>query len=158
MRRTDKEITGRRTIDEIIRGCLVCRLALARGNEPYLVPVSFGYDGGAIYFHTAATGRKIEFFFANPHVCFEFERSVELRRDENIACKWTFGFQSVIGFGVISELVEPAQKEHALNEIMRQYSGKTWNFAEAEAAKIRTWKITVTSVTGKEARPKTEAV
>ncbi len=158
MRRADKEITDRRTIDEIIHGCLVCRLALARGNEPYLVPVSFGYDGAAIYFHTAMTGTKIDFFQTNPQVCFEFERNVELRRDEQIACKWTLGFQSVIGFGVISELVEPAAKEHALNEIMRQYSGKTWNFPEAESVKIRAWKITINSLTGKQSKPKTEIV
>lgn len=155
MRRTDKEITDQRQMDEIIRGSLVCRLAMAKDNAPYVVPMSFGYDGAALYLHTALGGKKIECFEANPQVCFEFERNVELRRDPQIACKWSFHFQSVIGYGTISELVEPAQKEHALNEIMRQYSGKSWPFESASVAKVRVWKIAIASMTGKESMPKT---
>ena len=45
MRRTDREISSRERIDEIIRGCEVCHLGKADGGEPYVVPVSFGYDG-----------------------------------------------------------------------------------------------------------------
>ena len=155
MRRTDKEIADRRQMDEIIRGSLVCRVAVAKDNAPYVVPVSFGYDGAAIYLHTAPEGKKIGYFEANPQVCFEFERDVELRRDPQSACKWTFIFESVIGYGTISELVEPAQKEHALNEIMRQYSGKAWPFESASVARVRVWKIAITSMTGKLSKPKT---
>ena len=155
MRRTDKEIADRRQMDEIIRGSLVCRVAMSKDNEPYVLPVSFGYDGTAIYLHTAPEGKKIEYFGANPRVCFELECNVELRRDPQNACKWTFGFESVIGYGNIRELVEPAQKEHALNEIMRQYSGKTWPFESASVAKVRAWKIAITSMTGKLSQPKT---
>lgn len=154
MRRTDKEISDRRRIDEIIRGSLVCRVAMAKDNAPYVVPMSFGYDGEAIYLHTAPTGKKIECFLSNPQVCFEFERDAELRRDPQIACKWSFNFESVIGYGTISELAEPAQKEHALNEIMRQYSGKTWPFESASAAKVRVWKIAIASMTGKQSKQK----
>lgn len=153
MRRADKAISDRRQMDDIIRGSLVCHVAMAKDNAPYVVPMSFGYDGAAIYLHTAPEGKKIEYFETNPQVCFEFERDVELRRDPQIACKWSFGFESVIGYGTISELVEPAQKERALNEIMRQYSGKTWPFESASMAKVRVWKIAITSMTGKQSKP-----
>ncbi|MFZ2641605.1 MAG: pyridoxamine 5'-phosphate oxidase family protein [Verrucomicrobiia bacterium] len=156
MRRNDKEIAGRQQMDEIIRGSLVCHVAMVKDNAPYLVPMSFGYDGAAIYLHTAPEGKKIECFLTNPQVCFEFERNVELRHHPQIACKWSFNFESVIGYGTISELVEPAQREHALNEIMRQYSGKTWPFEATSMAKVRMWKITITSMTGKQSKPKTE--
>ena len=119
MRRSDKEIKDRRQIDAIIRDSLVCRVAMAKDNVPYVIPLSFGYDGAAIYLHTAPEGKKIEHFLANPQVCFEFERNVELLRDPQIGCKWTFGFESVIGYGTIAELLESVKKEHALNEIMR---------------------------------------
>ena len=56
MRRTDKEIPSRGEIDAVIRGCQVCRIALALENEPYIVPVSFGYDGASLFFHTAGSG------------------------------------------------------------------------------------------------------
>ena len=102
----------------------------------------------------AVSGKKLEHFAANPLVCFEFERNVELRRDPQIACKWSFNFESVIGYGRISELVEPGQKEHALNEIMRQYSGRTWSFEGDSVGKVRAWKVTITSLTGKQSKPK----
>jgi len=149
LRRKDKAVTNRRQLDEIIRGSLVCRLALAKDNSPYLVPLSFGYDGAFIYLHTATVGKKIEYWKTNGQVCFEFERNVELRRNANNACKWSFAFESVIGYGTISEVTDTAAKEDALNEIMRQYSGKVWPFEEDSVAKVRVWKIKIGSMTGK---------
>ena len=96
MRRTDKEITCRSEIDEIIHGCQVCHVGFAVDGEPYVVPVSFGYDGVALYFHTARDGRKIDFISANPRVCLQFERDVNLVTSETDACKFTFSFESVI--------------------------------------------------------------
>jgi uncharacterized protein len=140
-------------MDEIIRASLVCHLALAKGSEPYVVPLSFGYDGEALYVHTAPEGKKIEYFQSNPHVCFQFERGVELRRDPVTACKWSFNFESVIGYGTVAELLEPAEKQLALSEIMRQYSGKDWPIDEASISHVRVWKIAITSMTGKQSKP-----
>jgi uncharacterized protein len=154
MRRAEREITDRQEIDAIVRGCLVCHVALARDDRPYLVPLSFGYDGQALYLHTAVEGTKLDFFAANPHVCFEFERGVEVRAHPDLACKWTLDYESVIGFGTISELTGPADKTHALNEIARQYSGRDWTFEPVSMAKARAWKIAIESITGKRSQPK----
>jgi nitroimidazol reductase NimA-like FMN-containing flavoprotein (pyridoxamine 5'-phosphate oxidase superfamily) len=149
MRRTDREITDRERISEIIRGCLVCHVASAKDNLPYVVPMSFGYDGAALYLHTAPEGKKVDYFLANPRVCFQFERNVELRRHARSACRWSFDFESVIGYGTVSEVVDPAQKAYALGTIMHQYSGQTWLFKKAHFTKLRVWKITIDSMTGK---------
>jgi len=61
MRRDDKIIANRVEIDDIINNSDVCRIAFAHNNTPYIVPVSFGYNGKSIFVHTATTGRKIEF-------------------------------------------------------------------------------------------------
>ena len=61
-------------MDDIIRGSNVCRIALAKDNIPYIVPVSFGYDGESIYIHTAKEGKKINIIKNNNNLCFEFER------------------------------------------------------------------------------------
>ena len=71
MIRAEKEIKDCSEIDGVIRECRVCRVAFARDGEPYLVPLSFGYDGEALYFHTAPKGKKIDCIDANPRVCFE---------------------------------------------------------------------------------------
>ena len=133
MRRNDKAITDRQQLDAIIRGSLVCRLALVESGQPYLVPLSF---------------------LAGGEVCFECERHVELRRDPQTACKWSMNFESVIGYGTIAELTADAEKRHALNQIMRQYSDKDWDFEPAIMTKTRAWKLTITSMTGKVSKPK----
>ena len=130
MRRTEREIGSREEIDGIIRGSHVCRIAMAMDNMPYIVPVSFGYDGESIYIHTAKEGKKINYFKNNNNICFEFERNVKLLEDTDNACKWTFSYESVIGFGKIHELESVEQRGVGLNKIMSQYSGKEWVFGE----------------------------
>jgi len=149
MRRHDREITNRQEIHEIIRSALVCRIALADGNEPYVVPVSFGFDGDAIYIHTAKSGRKIEFIEANSRVCFELEANVSLQADDRDACKWTFAFESVIGYGTITELETAEDRIRGLNQIMFHYSGREWDIDDAATATTRVWRIDIESVTGK---------
>jgi nitroimidazol reductase NimA-like FMN-containing flavoprotein (pyridoxamine 5'-phosphate oxidase superfamily) len=154
VRRHDKEIASRAEIDEIIRSANVCRLAFARDSEPYVVPVSFGYDGEAIYIHTARSGRKLDFIAANNRVCFEFEANVSIQNDERDACKWTFAFESVIGYGVISELSAAGEKADGLNQIMRHYSGREWDIDELATATTRVWKIDIETLTGKRSQEK----
>ena len=154
MRRNDKAITDRQQVDAIIRGSLVCRLAVVEAGQPYLVPLSFGYDGADLYFHTALEGRKIAAFLAGGEVCFECERNVEVRRHPHLACKWSMDYESVIGYGTLSELTADTDKRHALNLIMRQYSEADWDFDTAAMSKTRAWKLTITSLTGKVSKPK----
>ncbi len=149
MRRHDKEITSRQDIDGIIRSAVVCRIAFANANEPYVVPVSFGYDGESLFIHTAKSGRKIEFIETNNRVCFELEDNVSLHVDEGDACKWTFEFESVIGYGTVTELETAQDKARGLNQIMFHYSGREWEIDEAAIATTRVWRIDVESVTGK---------
>lgn len=149
MRRTDKEIVHHDTILKIVRDCEVCRLGLAVGGEPYVVPVSFGFDGESIFFHTAKEGKKIEMMTANPRVCVQFERKVELVTDDEDACSWTFNFESVIGFGTVRELLGEEEKALGLNRIMRHYSGRDWSFAEPHLQATRVWRVDLEILTGK---------
>ena len=46
------------------------RLACARDNQPYVVPIYFAVDGGAIYAFSSP-GQKIDWMRENPRVCLE---------------------------------------------------------------------------------------
>ena len=154
MRRSDKEITDLDTIHGIVRGCEVCRLGLAVDGEPYVVPISFGFDGEAVYFHTAKNGRKIDMMTANPRACVQFERNVELVTDDDDACAWTFSYESVIGFGSVTELVRDEDKIHGLNRIMQHYSGRNWSFPEQPMSSTRVWRVDLDILTGKRSEHK----
>lgn len=151
MRRKDKEITDRDRINSIITKAQVCRLALCKGDTPYIIPVSFGYDQKALYFHTSAeNGMKNDYIQANNHVCFEMEHGVQVLENEKSPCGWSFSFQSVVGFGRIIETADTKEKQKALHHIMNQYSDKHWDFSGIPLTKVRVWKIEIESLTGKQ--------
>jgi nitroimidazol reductase NimA-like FMN-containing flavoprotein (pyridoxamine 5'-phosphate oxidase superfamily) len=154
LRRTDEEIRDRSLIDEVLGKGLVCRLGLCRDNIPYVVPVSYGYDGAALYFHTAPVGLKIEFLEANPTACFEVEHEVRVVADPDRACRWSMSYYSVIGRGTVREVVDRAGKARGLNCVMRHYSGREWPFEEPELDGTRVWQLAVEEIRGKRSRDK----
>lgn len=150
MRKKDKSIASIEQIQSIIKESEVCRIAYASGNIPYITPVSFGYDGESLFVHTAEEGRKIDFLRKNNYICFEFETGVSTVTDEKVACKWTAAFKSVIGYGRMIQLTDRDEKEYALNEIMKQYSGKSWDFSENSLKNVFLWKIVIEDLSGKQ--------
>ena len=58
MRRKDREITDRAEIEAILNEAMVCRIGLADGGEPYVVPLCFGYEDGSVYIHSAPEASK----------------------------------------------------------------------------------------------------
>ena len=59
MRREDREIIDYLEIESILHDAIVCRIGLAGGDEPYIVPLCFGYEDRTIYLHSALAGKKI---------------------------------------------------------------------------------------------------
>jgi nitroimidazol reductase NimA-like FMN-containing flavoprotein (pyridoxamine 5'-phosphate oxidase superfamily) len=154
MRRHEKEIQITEKIEQVISRAQVCRLGLCRDNQPYVVPVAFGYDGAALYFHTAQAGMKIDYLNANPQVCFELEDEVNVIPHPSEACQWSFSFYSVIGFGKVVEITDAEQKNAAMNHIMRHYSEKDWDFSPNMFNKTRVWRVIIAQMTGKQSKDK----
>ena len=97
--------------------------------QPYVVPLSFGYDGCFLYFHTAREGRKIDMIRRNNRVCFEFDILHDIITSEQ-ACSWGAKYESVIGSGTAEILDTFEARNDALEWIMRQYGSGTWDFTE----------------------------
>ncbi len=153
MRRAEKAITEKSEVSEIIRQCQVCRLGMSQDNRPYIVPLSFGYHENTIYFHSARNGKKIDMLSANNCVCFEFESGVAIKQSETAPCDWSFTFRSVIGFGVVEELLKDRDKIIGLSHIMAQYSDKTWDLDTIPLNGLRVFKIIIESMTAKQSPP-----
>ena len=155
MRKKDQEITDRKTLDSIIHNAQICHLACCLDDQPYVIPISFGYDGKTIYFHTAQAGKKNEIFVKNSQVCLGFEANIDLITDSESACGWTFDFQSVIAAGEIREISDPDLKNSGLNQIMLHYSNKNWNIPQDEVHKTKIWQVRIDAITGKRSPAKT---
>ena len=152
MRRREEQITDRAQIDAIIRGSQVCRLALSDQGQPYVVPLCFGYDGKALYFHCAPEGRKLDILRRNNKVSFEFD-IVEGMIEADQGCKWGIRYQSVIGSGIAHFVEDPAGKQHALALVMGQYSSGTFSFAPETVGRSAVIRIEIERLTGKRNEP-----
>jgi nitroimidazol reductase NimA-like FMN-containing flavoprotein (pyridoxamine 5'-phosphate oxidase superfamily) len=150
MRRKDKEITDTDAIASVIRKSTVCRLAMSDDGQPYVLPMSFGYKEGAVYFHCAPEGRKIDIIRKNPRVCIEFDVDCRLKTGDS-ACQWGFYFQSAIAFGVAAFIEDAAEKRAALDIIMRHYSSEAFTYPDSAIDKIVVIRVAVTELTGKAA-------
>ena len=119
-------------------------------------PLSYGYDADrhAICLHTAATGHKIHCIEKNPRVCFEIEGPHEVIRAD-MACDWSLHYESLVGYGVLSEVTDPDDKVQALSCLMRQQSGGRdglpWQFHVDGIRATRVWRLAIESVVGKRA-------
>ncbi len=81
----------------------VGRLACARDNQPYVVPMNYASDGHYLYLYGFTTlGQKIEWMRSNPLVCFEIDNVVNHNR-----------WMSVIVFGRYEELPDTQEFEIA---------------------------------------------
>lgn len=149
MRRKDKAIHDLAAIEGIVRNSLVCRLALAEENQPYVVPLSFGFMNNTLYFHSASEGKKIEILRKNNKVCFVFDVDHEVVADGD-PCKWGMKYRSVIGFGKASFVEDIVEKRKGLDAIMQHYSGRSFQYPEPAVEKTVVIKVEIESMTGKE--------
>ena len=148
MRRSEKEITDKAEVEEIIRKSLVCRLAMVDGQTPYMVPLCFGYQDNTLYLHSAREGKKLELLKTNPNVCFEFDVDTELQKGKS-ACDWGMSYRSVIGFGEASLVEDVEDKRHALDIIMHQYAEGDFSYTDAALKSTAVIKVDISAMTGK---------
>lgn len=149
MRRKEKEIKSKTEIDSIFRSGKVCRVAFSNNDEPYIVPMYYGYKDNNLFFHSAREGRKIEMIKKNNQVCFEIDISYHIT-NTGIPCNWKNKYESVIGFGKATIVDEHDEKVKALNYLVDHYSpGTKYKFLKEKVDDTLIIKIEIKEITGK---------
>ena len=151
LRRADKEIRGRAEVEAVLREATVGRLGTCSEGRPYVVPLSFVYHEGKIYFHGAAEGKKMADIARNPRVCFEVDES-ELMPAED-PCSFNFRYRSVIADGTARVVKDPAERLAALRLLVEKYApGKGGTLTEERirsSASLAVVEITIEEMVGK---------
>lgn len=80
-------------INEFLASQYVGRLGMVDGTRPYVVPISYAFHEGAVYFHSAP-GMKVQALRSHPEVCFEVDDVASLE-------EW----RSVIAWGAFEQLI-----------------------------------------------------
>ena len=87
------------------------------GGYPYTVPLSYVYADGAIIFHSAVQGHKVDAIKRDSRCSF-----CVIEQDEIRPAEFTTYFRSVIVFGRIHILEDADEKVQALRLLGRRYS------------------------------------
>jgi nitroimidazol reductase NimA-like FMN-containing flavoprotein (pyridoxamine 5'-phosphate oxidase superfamily) len=154
MRKANREITDREVLTGIFESCDVCRLGLSDGGMPYVVPMNFGYsyegDRLTLYFHCAGAGKKLDVIARNPNACFEMDCGHELKPGDS-PCNYSMNYRSIIGYGRIEVVTDPAEKIAALTVLMQKYSETGhFHFDEKVLAVTTVLRLDVSEFTGKQ--------
>lgn len=140
---------------EALKHAAVGRLACARDNQPYVVPVYFALHRDHLYAF-ATMGQKIEWMRANPRVCLEVDERIGHDR-----------WQSVVVFGHYEELPALPKYEAARAKalaFLRQHA-MWWEPAgvgashrdTAHSETPITYRIKIARMTGHRATPTAES-
>jgi nitroimidazol reductase NimA-like FMN-containing flavoprotein (pyridoxamine 5'-phosphate oxidase superfamily) len=126
----------------------LARLACARANQPYIVPVSFAYDAKSNrLFGVSADGKKITWMRRNPRVCIEVE-------DVDDRFHWT----TVVITGLFEEIPPLAKHKDARQDALELFKKQSEWWLPAlgkvggrESHSLVVYRILIDTMTGRRA-------
>lgn len=153
MTRRDRQVTDINEIIKILDKSKVVHLGMVDGDEPYVVPMNYGYtmkEGKlTLYLHGAKQGKKLDIICANPKVFFEMDCDIQPIEGDT-ACEYSTAYASVMGRGS-AEIVENNEaKKYALSVLMKTQTGKDFTFDDKMINAVTVIKITALEYTAKQ--------
>ena len=152
MTRRERQVTDKNEIIKILDKSKVVHLGMVDGDEPYVVPMNYGYtmeDGKlTLYLHGAKRGRKLDVMRANPKVFFEMCCDIVPFEGE-VACKYGITYASVMGRGIAEIVEDVEEKKFALSALMKTQTGKDFEFEDKMTTIVSIIKITALEYTAK---------
>ena len=152
MTKRERQVTDREEILKILDKCKILHLGLVDGDEPYVVPMNYGYvmegEQLTLYMHGAAKGYKLDLMRKNPKVFFEMECDVQGFEGE-IACQYGTVYQSIMGRGKATIIEEPQEKIETMKLFMKSQTGRDFEFSEKMVSAVVMIRIDVSEYTAK---------
>jgi nitroimidazol reductase NimA-like FMN-containing flavoprotein (pyridoxamine 5'-phosphate oxidase superfamily) len=156
MRRKEREILNLDKIKEVVEDCHIVRLAMFDEPYPYIVPVNFGYhweeSNLTLYIHGARQGKKVDLLKKNTKIAVEMDCNHELIEAGTVAEKYSYAYQSLIGYGDAFIIQDLDEKKQALQLLMtHEVKHTNYNFPDdKKIAATGVIKIVLSSYTCKE--------
>lgn len=148
MRRKKQLLPEAETI-AMLASCTSGVLAVHGDDDyPYAVPLSFAYEDGRIYFHSAVAGHKLDALERSTKASF-----CVIAADDIVPERFTTHFRSAIAFGRLRAVTNDAEKRHALMLLAEKYSPDYLQAADSEIdgdwKRVCVMELAVEHMTGK---------
>ena len=152
MTKRERQVTDPQQILEILDKGQVLHLGLSVNDEPYVVPMNYGYrmeDGKlTLYLHSAVKGKKLDMIRANPKVFFAIDCDrMPFQGDK--PCQYGLVYSSVMGRGTAVIVEDVEEKKRAMTALMKTQTGKEFAFEDRLVSIVSVIRIDVAEYTAK---------
>ena len=152
MTKRERQITDPVQIRRILDESKILHLGLCVDNEPYVVPMNYGYileeEKLTVYLHSAVRGKKLDMITTYPRVFFEME--CDLLPFEGVKpCQYGVVYSSVMGKGTAALVEDVEEKKKAMSILMKTQTGKDFSFDDRLVSMVAVIRIEVSEYTAK---------
>ena len=148
----ERQVTDPEQIIRILDTAKVLNLGLSVNDEPYVVPMNYGYrmeDGKlTLYLHSAVKGKKLDMIRANPKVFFSMDCD-RMPFEGDKPCQYGLVYSSVMGRGTARILEDTEEKIRAMTLLMKTQTGKDFDFTDRLVSIVSVIRIDVAEYTAK---------
>lgn len=148
---TQRLVTDSEWMESVLREAEVAHIALATGGAPYVLPVSFVYHDGHIYFHSSPDARKMDLVRQGAPVglvAYIIDRRVTAAKP----CSFGVRYRSVQASCTAREVSDPDAKRRALDALIAKEGGgaRFASLTDSEVATVAVVELTPVEMMGKE--------
>ena len=152
MTKRELQITDEGRIRQILDTAKVLHLGLCVNDEPYVVPMNYGYvmeDGKLVlYLHSAVQGKKLDMIRQNPKVFFELDCD-RIPFEGEKPCQYGLSYASVMGRGMARIVEDVEEKKQAMSILMKTQTEKDFSFEDRLVSIVAVIRIDVAEYTAK---------
>ena len=152
MTKRERQITDQQQILHILDTAKVLHLGLAVDNEPYVVPMNYGYtmENGklVLYLHSALQGKKLDMIRRNPNVFFEMDCDLMPFEGEK-PCQYGLVYSSIMGRGKAQIVEDVEEKMRAMSVLMKTQTQKDFEFNDRLVSIVAVIRIDTAEYTAK---------
>ena len=153
MTKRERQVTDPEQILAILDAGKVLHLGLAVNNEPYVVPMNYGYTMEAgkltVYMHSALRGKKLDMIRENPNVFFEIDCGLQPFGEGDIPCQYGMVYSSIMGKGKATIVEDVEEKIAAMSVLMKTQTDKDFVFNDRLVSIVAVIRIDVAEYTAK---------
>ena len=152
MTKRELQITDENQIRAILDTAKVLHLGLCVDNEPYVVPMNYGYtmeEGKLVlYLHCAVQGKKLDMIRCNPKVFIEMDCDRQPFEGEK-PCQYGLAYTSLMGRGTAQIIEDVEEKMEAMTLLMKTQTQKDFTFNDRLVSIVTVIRIDVEEYTAK---------
>ena len=152
MTKRERQVTDPQQIKEILDTAQVVHLGLCVDNEPYVVPMNYGYtmeEGKlTLYLHSAVRGKKLDMIRSNSRVFFEMDCDRK-PFEGNLPCQYGLSYSSLMGRGTATIVEDVEEKKKAMSILMKTQTDKDFSFEDRLVSIVTVIRIDAAEYTAK---------